>query len=99
SGLYSIPARFGVAGSLWISALLHAAMLGILALLPSIYDGPARLGAAFWIGWTGCLLLILYQHWIVRPGDLSRLNAAFFTANGALSVWLFALTAVDILHR
>jgi 4-hydroxybenzoate polyprenyltransferase len=98
AGLFSIPARFGVLGSLWISTLLHAAMLGLLALLPSIYTG-AHLGAAYWIGWTGCLLLIVYQHWIVRPGDLSRLNAAFFTANGALSVWLFALTAVDILRR
>jgi 4-hydroxybenzoate polyprenyltransferase len=100
TGLYSIPARFGVVGSLWISALLHAAMLGLLALLPALYTGgPAHLGAAYWIGWAGCLGLILYQHWIVRPGDLSRLNAAFFTANGALSVWLFASAAVDILHR
>jgi len=100
TGLYSIPARFGVVGSLWISALFHAAMLGLLALLPALYTGgPARLGAAYWIGWAGCLALILYQHWIVRPGDLSRLNAAFFTANGALSVWLFASAAVDILHR
>jgi 4-hydroxybenzoate polyprenyltransferase len=41
--------------------------------------------------------LVTYQHWVVRPRDLSRLDAAFFTANGALSVWLFALTAVDIL--
>jgi len=98
AGLYSIPARFGVVGSLWISGLLHALMLGLLALLPAVYRGPS-LGAAYWIGWAGCFLLILYQHWIVRPGDLSRLNAAFFTANGALSVWLFALTAVDILHR
>jgi 4-hydroxybenzoate polyprenyltransferase len=49
------------------------------------------------VGWAGCLLLIAYQHWVVRPGDLSRLNAAFFTANGALSVWLFAATALDIL--
>lgn len=56
TGLYSIPARFGVVGSLWISAVLHAAMLGLLALLPAVYAGPARLGAAFWIGWTGCLL-------------------------------------------
>ena len=98
TGLYSIPARFGVVGALWISALLHGAMLGLLALLPWIYNGPA-LGPAYWIGWAGCLALIFYQHWIVRPGDLSRLNAAFFTANGALSVWLFALTAVDILRR
>ncbi len=95
SGLFSIPARFGVVRSLWISALLHAVMLGLLALLPRIY--PPGLGTGYWIGWAGCLLLILYQHWVVRPGDLSRLNAAFFTANGILSVWLFAATALDIL--
>jgi 4-hydroxybenzoate polyprenyltransferase len=95
SGLFSIPARFGVVPSLWISAALHALMLGLLAFLPRIY--PPGLGIGFWIGWAGCLLLIGYQHWIVRPHDLSRLNAAFFTANGALSVWLFATTAIDIL--
>jgi 4-hydroxybenzoate polyprenyltransferase len=96
SGLFSIPARFGVIGSLWISAGLHVLTLSLLALLPRVY--PHGLGAGFWAGWAGCLLLIAYQHWIVRPGDLSRLNAAFFTANGALSVWLFAATALDILH-
>jgi 4-hydroxybenzoate polyprenyltransferase len=99
SGLFSIPARFGVSGSLWASAALHAVMLGLLALLPRAYalEG-VRLGAGFWLGWAGCLGLIGYQHWVVRPGDLSRLNAAFFTANGALSVWLFAATALDILR-
>lgn len=96
SGLFSVPARFGVVGALWISALFHAVMLGLLALLPRIYPG---LGAGFWIGWLGCLALIGWQHWVVRPNDLTRLNAAFFTANGALSVWLFAATAVDVLWR
>jgi 4-hydroxybenzoate polyprenyltransferase len=95
TGLFSVPARFGVAGALWISAALHAGTLALLALLPRIY--PAGLGGGYWVGWAGCLLLIAYQHWVVRPGDLSRLNAAFFTANGALSVWLFAATAVDVL--
>jgi 4-hydroxybenzoate polyprenyltransferase len=94
SGLFSVPARFGVAGSLWISAILHAVMLGLLALLPRLYPG---LGAGFWTGWAGCLALIGWQHWVVRPNDLTRLNAAFFTANGALSVWLFAATAFDVL--
>jgi 4-hydroxybenzoate polyprenyltransferase len=94
SGLSSIPARFGVVGALWISAMLHAVMLGLLALLPRVYPG---LGAGFWVGWTGCLVLIGWQHWVVRPNDLSRLNAAFFTANGLLSVWLFAATAFDVL--
>lgn len=96
SGLFSIPARFGVIGSLWISAGLHVLTLTLLALLPRAY--PPGLGLGYWVGWAGCLLLIAYQHWIVRPGDLSRLNAAFFTANGALSLWLFAATALDILH-
>ena len=57
----------------------------------------SRSGTGFWIGWTGCFALIVYQHWLVRPGDLSRLDAAFFQANGALAVWLFAATALDIL--
>jgi 4-hydroxybenzoate polyprenyltransferase len=94
-GLHSIPARFGERGALWISGLLHAGTLGLLALLPRAYE--PGLGAAFWVGWTGCLALLAYQHWVVRPGDLSRLNAAFFTANGILAVWLFALTAIDLL--
>ncbi|HEY0513674.1 MAG TPA: UbiA-like polyprenyltransferase [Thermoanaerobaculia bacterium] len=95
TGLFSIPARFGVVGALWISGGLHVLTLTLLALLPRIY--PPGLGPAYGVGWVGCLLLIAYQHWVVRPGDLSRLNAAFFTANGALSVWLFAATALDIL--
>jgi 4-hydroxybenzoate polyprenyltransferase len=95
SGLFSIPARFGVVGALWISAILHGLMLGLLALLPRLYPG---LGAGFWIGWAGCVALIGWQHWVVRPGDLSRLNAAFFTANGLLSVWLFLATALDVLR-
>lgn len=95
TGLFSIPARFGVAGSLWISAALHAVMLALLALLPGVYPD---LGAGFWVGWLGCLALIAWQHWVVRPGDLSRLNAAFFQANGALAIWLFAATALDILR-
>jgi 4-hydroxybenzoate polyprenyltransferase len=95
TGLFSIPARFGVIGSLWISGVLHAVMLTLLALLPEVYPD---LGAGFWVGWLGCLALIAWQHWVVRPGDLSRLNAAFFQANGALAIWLFAATALDILR-
>ncbi|HEX4953767.1 MAG TPA: UbiA-like polyprenyltransferase [Thermoanaerobaculia bacterium] len=95
SGLFSIPARFGTVGALWVSALLHVATLVLLALLPGVYE--PGLGPGYWLGWAGCLVLLSYQHWIVRPGDLSRLDAAFFLANGALSLWLFGTTAVDIL--
>jgi 4-hydroxybenzoate polyprenyltransferase len=97
SGLHSIPARIGVVPSLLVSAALHVAMLALLALLPRIY--PPGLGGCYWLGLAGCVAMIAYQHAVVRPGDLSRLNAAFFTANGVLSVWLFAVTAIDILRR
>ena len=46
---------------------------------------------------AGCIALLAWQHALVQPGDLSRLNAAFFTANGLLALWLCAATAVDIL--
>jgi 4-hydroxybenzoate polyprenyltransferase len=103
-GLHSIPARFGVVGALAISALLHLGTLVLLAILPRLYAvdapdaaGAAPLGLAYWIGWAGCALLVAYQHWIVRPRDLSRLDAAFFQANGMLAAWLFVATAVDVL--
>jgi 4-hydroxybenzoate polyprenyltransferase len=97
SGLHSIPERFGVGGALAISVVLHVCTLVLLALLPSFY--PPGLGLIYWAGWVGCAVLLFYQHWIVRPTDLSRLNAAFFQTNGALSLWLFALSAVAILWR
>jgi 4-hydroxybenzoate polyprenyltransferase len=94
-GLHSIPARVGTAAALWISGLLHATMLGLLLLLPRVY--PPGLGGWYWAGVAGCVALLAYQHWVVRPGDLSRLDAAFFSANGVLAVWLFALTLLDVL--
>jgi len=101
TGLHSIPARFGTVGALVVSGALHLGTLALLAAIPALYaadapEGPA-LGAVYWIGWAGCAALVTWQHSIVRPGDLSRLDAAFFQANGALSVWLFAATAVDLL--
>ena len=96
-GLHSIPARFGVRGALWISALCHGGTVALLAWLPRLY--PPGLGIVYWVGWAGCVALVLYQHWVVRPKDWSRLNAAFFQANALPSAWLFAATAVDILAR
>jgi len=96
-GLHSIPVHLGERGALIVSALLHTAMLGLLVLLPLSY--APRLRAFYWLGVAGCAALLAYQHSIVRSGDLSRLNAAFFSANGFLSIWLFALTAVDLLFR
>lgn len=99
TGLHSIPVRFGVVGALWISGALHALMLLGLALLPLVYaaEGGPALGWGYGLGWIGCLALVAWQHWIVRPSDLSRLDAAFFQANGALSMWLFLATFADLL--
>ncbi len=96
-GLLSVPARFGTRAALWISGALHLATVALLAALPFVY--APRLGVFYWIGIAGCVALLAYQHAIVRPGDLSRLNAAFFTANGVLSLALFAATAVDLVAR
>jgi 4-hydroxybenzoate polyprenyltransferase len=96
-GLHSIPARFGTATALWISGALHVATLALLALLPATY--PAGLGLWYWLGLAGCAALLAYQHALVRPRDLSRLNAAFFTANGLLAVWLFGAVAADLFFR
>lgn len=93
SGLFSIPARFGTVASLWISGALHLGALAGLAALPFVY--PPGLGAIYWVGVGGCAALLAYQHAIVRPSDLSRLDAAFFTANGLLALWLFAAVAAD----
>lgn len=93
AGLFSIPARFGTVASLWISGALHLGALAGLAALPFVY--PPGLGAIYWVGVGGCAALLAYQHAIVRPSDLSRLDAAFFTANGLLALWLFAAVAAD----
>jgi 4-hydroxybenzoate polyprenyltransferase len=95
AGLHSIPAKFGVAGALVISAVLHAVALGaLLALAPT-----AALGAPYLVGVAIVAALLVYEHAIVRPSDLSRLDAAFFTLNGYVSVVFFAATLVDVLAR
>ena len=86
SGLHSIPARFGVARALALSALLHTGTL--IALL--LVGWSAGLS---WIWWASLALagvLLLWEHRIVRPDDLSRVNLAFFTLNGWLGLLLFA---------
>ncbi len=94
-GLHSIPVRLGETGALVVSVALHVVVLALLAALPWVY--PPGLGWGWWVGVAGCAALLGWQHWVVRPGDLSRLDAAFFRANGLLAVWLFGAAAVDLL--
>ena len=94
-GLKSIPARFGARRALWISAVFHAAMLILLS-------GVWRLSGGGWIflaGLAATAAALVYQHAIVKPGDLSRVDAAFFTANGFVSVTLALCGIADVLTR
>jgi 4-hydroxybenzoate polyprenyltransferase len=72
AGLRSVPARFGTTAALWISAALHLLTVGLLVALPLVYR--PELGAIFWVGVAGCVVLLAYQHSILRPGNLSRLG-------------------------
>jgi 4-hydroxybenzoate polyprenyltransferase len=95
AGLHSIPARFGVAGALVISAVLHVVTVAALfALVP-----VAALGVPYIVGAIVVLALLVYEHAIVRPSDLSRLDVAFFTLNGYVSVAFLAATLADVLLR
>jgi len=84
-GLYSIPARFGIARSLWISRTLHA---GAFAALVALYF-LTNLGLLAVLGVIATGALLVYQHTLVRADNLTKLNAAFFTTNAFVSVILF----------
>lgn len=91
-GLKSFPARFGVVPTLRASSLMHA-------LTAVCYAGAAWSFGAGWLFWAGVLLSALalaYEHLLVKPDDLSRLNAAFFTVNGYLSVGLMLAGFADL---
>src|SRR6266542_6919833 len=85
AGLHSIPRRFGIARALWIARFFHiAAFAALLALY-----WTTRLGVFALMGVVATGILLTYQHRLVRAGDLSKLNAAFFTTNAFVSVILF----------
>jgi 4-hydroxybenzoate polyprenyltransferase len=93
--LYSIPARLGVTGALRLAAACHLVTLGLLALLHWVYP---LFGAVYLTGVAAIGLLLVYEHWIVRPDDLSRVNRAFFHVNAIISLGLLAVGVVDLLR-
>jgi 4-hydroxybenzoate polyprenyltransferase len=84
-GLRSVPARFGVPTALRLARINHAltalALAGLGWLVP--------LGPLYWLGWAAIVALFVYEHSLVRPGDLSRLDLAFFNVNGYIAVIAF----------
>ena len=91
-GLHSIPARLGVPRALTLAAGLHVVTLAILATLPLVVP---QLGAVYWGTLVAIAALLVWEHAIVRPDDLSRVNQAFFTANAAIGLLLLVAIAID----
>lgn len=95
AGLHSLPRYFGIRAALWIARVFHLVMVGFLvALLFAFGLGTVAAG-----GVVAVIALLLYEHSLVKPNDLSKLNAAFFTMNGVISVLFFVFVAADLLLR
>jgi 4-hydroxybenzoate polyprenyltransferase len=92
AGLFSIPRRFGIGGALWIARLFHLAMIACLAEVAWSF----ALGWLSLVGIAAIVLLLLYEHSLVKADDLSRVDAAFFTVNGYVSVLFFLFWAADM---
>jgi len=92
AGLYSIPRKLGIAPALWVSRLFHLGMLVcLLALVKSLGLGPFAI-----LGVAAVAALLAWEHRLVRATDLSRVDAAFFTMNGYVSVVFFLLWAAAV---
>lgn len=92
NGLFSVPSALGIGPALRVARIFHVAMLGcLLALVWQL-----NLGALSLAGTAVIAALLIYEHSLVKPTDLSRVNAAFFTLNGWVSVLFFAFWAADV---
>jgi 4-hydroxybenzoate polyprenyltransferase len=92
-GLWSVPATFGVRGAFFVARTMHLVMLALLLWLVALFS----LGAVGWVGVGVVAALLLYEHAIISPTDLSRMNAAFFTLNGVISILFFVSVASAVL--
>jgi 4-hydroxybenzoate polyprenyltransferase len=95
AGLHSIPAAFGERRALAAARVLH---VGTVAALGAV-GGAIGAGWLYWVGVAVVAALLLFEHSLVRPGDLSRLDAAFFTMNGIISITFFAFVLAERMVR
>ncbi len=82
NGLHSVPARFGVVTAFWLARVNHVLTAAALAALGVMVP----LGLLYWVGWAGVVGLLIYEHSLVSPRDLRRLDVAFFNVNGYIAV-------------
>ncbi|MDF2669067.1 MAG: 4-hydroxybenzoate octaprenyltransferase [Paenibacillus sp.] len=96
AGLHSIPQRFGVARALWIAKGLHfLTAIGFL----SMFLFVSELSWLYFVGVIVSYALLIYEHMLVKPSNLTKLNTAFFTMNGVLSIVIFSFTCLDLVVR
>jgi 4-hydroxybenzoate polyprenyltransferase len=94
-GLHSLPQSVGLTSAFWAARAMHLAMLGLLLAFGWLFQFRA-LG---WLGIAAVGLLLTYEHSLVSPRDLRRLNAAFFTMNGVIAIVFLAFVAADLWLR
>lgn len=92
-GLYSVPVRFGVARALQISTLCHLCTIVFLMMVGL----SAHMNLLYWIGLAAVIIVLIWEHRIVSPTDLSRINRAFFDLNAYVSVAFFLSTVADVI--
>ncbi len=95
AGLHSIPQAFGLSGAFWIARGMHLATAVLLLFFTHLF----RLGPVALSGMGIVILLLAYEHSIIKPDDLRRMNAAFFTLNGVISVVFFLSVTLDVVVR
>jgi len=95
ANLHSLPRYVGIPTALWIARLFHLLMIGLLIALLLVFG----LGKLAIVGVIAVAILLAYEHSLVSSHDLSKLNAAFFTMNGVISVVYFVFVAADLLFR
>jgi 4-hydroxybenzoate polyprenyltransferase len=95
AGLYSLPQSIGIPAAFWVARTMHVAMLALLAWFALLF----QFGVAGWLGIAAAGLLLAYEHSIVSPRDLRRLNAAFFTMNGVIAMVFLVFVATDLWLR
>jgi 4-hydroxybenzoate polyprenyltransferase len=94
AGHHSIPARLGIRNSLRLAAFCHLLTIIALVCLPLVYP---LFGTLYWLAVIAVAVLLTYEHALVRPDDLSRVNAAFFNVNAIISIGLFLVGSLDLL--
>jgi 4-hydroxybenzoate polyprenyltransferase len=93
TGVFSVPSRIGIGPALWVSRVTHAACAALLVLLGRL---SPELGTIYFAGVAMAVALLVIEHGLVKPHDLSKVGLAFFTVNGIIAVVLGTLGVIDV---